>query len=125
MLRIIVEHETGDVVKKESVLKPGLGDKALRKVVEVLMVEKPEEDCCSIDFQRENKCERKACEVVLEMLPEVLTAKHIAEYLHVTPRAVYGWMKDSSSKGGLKVFRIGKVCRVYKRDFEAWLKLHE
>ena len=57
----------------------------------------------------------------LASLPDVLTARHISDYLHVTTRQVYIWMATAPEHGGLRSFSIGRVTRAYKTDFISWI----
>lgn len=58
----------------------------------------------------------------LESLPDILTAAHIAKYMHFSGRRVYELMDLSPDFGGIRSFRIGRSRRVEKADFIAWLK---
>lgn len=54
-----------------------------------------------------------------ENLPDVLTAKHIAIYLSLSLRRVYELINEGTIKGR----KLGKKSiRVYKADFEIYLK---
>lgn len=53
--------------------------------------------------------------------PEIMTAAHIAEYLHISRRRVYELFKLSPSKGGIPCIEIGASKRVRKESFVDWL----
>lgn len=54
-------------------------------------------------------------------LPEVLTAKHISEHLHLSKRRVYELIQINPTAGGIKSFDIGRSRRVMKKDYLDWL----
>lgn len=57
----------------------------------------------------------------LSELPEILTAKHIAEYLSISRRRVYELFQLKPEYGGIPNFEIGKSKRVDKVDFISWI----
>ncbi|MED1786194.1 helix-turn-helix domain-containing protein [Brevibacillus laterosporus] len=57
----------------------------------------------------------------LEELPPVLTAQHIAKYLHISRRRVYELMELKE----FPLIRIGKSKRVNKEGFIRWLQDQE
>lgn len=58
----------------------------------------------------------------LESMPDILTARDIAEYLHISRRRVYELFQLHPSQGGITNFDIGNSKRVDKDDFIAWVK---
>lgn len=58
----------------------------------------------------------------LDEFPEILTAKHIAAYLSLTPKTIYELFKINPRAGGIPSFDIGGSKRVDKRDFVKWLE---
>jgi excisionase family DNA binding protein len=61
----------------------------------------------------------------LEEYPEIMTAAHIAEYLHISRRRVYELCKLDPSKGGIPCMEIGLSKRVKKDSLTAWLSSKE
>jgi DNA-binding transcriptional regulator LsrR (DeoR family) len=61
----------------------------------------------------------------LEEYPEIMTAAHISEYLHISRRRVYELCKLAPSKGGIPCIEIGLSKRVKKGSFVAWLNSRE
>ena len=59
--------------------------------------------------------------IQFNQMPEVLTAKHIAEYLNISRRRVYELFQLKPSQGGIPNFDIGISKRVIKEDFEEWI----
>jgi hypothetical protein len=57
--------------------------------------------------------------------PEILTAAHIAEYLHISRRRVYELFKLSQANGGIPCIEIGLSKRVKKDSFVTWLSSRE
>ncbi|MEK5176326.1 helix-turn-helix domain-containing protein [Heyndrickxia sp. FSL W8-0496] len=57
----------------------------------------------------------------LEEYPEIMTAAHISEYLHISRRRVYELFKLSPSHGGIPCIAIGASKRVRKESFNHWL----
>lgn len=55
-------------------------------------------------------------------LPEMLTAKHIAEYLGISRRRVYELFQLKPKFGGIPNLDIGFSKRVVKEDFINWLE---
>lgn len=60
--------------------------------------------------------------ITIEDLPEVLTAEHISNHLHLTKQCIYNLMMLSLSVGGIPSFKIGRSRRTYKSDYVAWLE---
>ena len=58
----------------------------------------------------------------LDRMPDIITAKHIAGYLHISKRRVYELMQVKPEAGGIRTFSFGASKRVDKRDFVIWLK---
>jgi len=52
------------------------------------------------------------------MEEELLTVKEVAEWLRLTPRTIYSWVKQ----GRLKVYRIGKQLRFRREEINAFLR---
>ncbi|MBE7483615.1 MAG: helix-turn-helix domain-containing protein [Polyangiaceae bacterium] len=48
---------------------------------------------------------------------QVFTVQEVAEYLRVTPKTVYGLVKD----GSLPSFRVGRSVRCRRTDLEAFV----
>lgn len=66
----------------------------------------------------------KDCQgITIDELPEVLTAKHISEHLHVSKRRAYELMQIKVSAGGIKCFGFGRSKRVMKTEYLKWLDL--
>lgn len=55
-------------------------------------------------------------------LPQILTAKHIAQYLGISRRRVYELLQMSEDAGGIRFFQIGLSKRVDKDDFFNWIE---
>ena len=55
-------------------------------------------------------------------LPEILTAKHIAEYLDISRRRVYELFQITPTAGGIPNFEIGLSKRVDRDDFLRWIE---
>ncbi|UCZ53716.1 helix-turn-helix domain-containing protein [Bacillus shivajii] len=58
----------------------------------------------------------------MDELPEILTAKHIAEYLGISRRRVYELFQLKPKHGGIPNFDIGFSKRVYKEDLKNWIE---
>ncbi|MFD1777058.1 helix-turn-helix domain-containing protein [Paenibacillus rhizophilus] len=58
----------------------------------------------------------------IESLPDIITAQHISDYLHISRRRVYELLEIPESQGGIRCFSIGISKRVDKRDFLAWIE---
>ena len=56
-----------------------------------------------------------------DLLPDTLTAQHIADFLGISRRRVYELCKIHENAGGIPSFNIGKTNRVIKSDFEKWI----
>ncbi len=52
------------------------------------------------------------------MEEELLTVKEVAEWLRVTPKTIYGWVK----LGRLKVYHVGKQLRFRREEINAFLR---
>lgn len=63
--------------------------------------------------------------ITIDELPEVLTAKHIAEHLHISKARVYELLRLSPSAGGIPSFKFGKSCRATKEKYLKWIKSRE
>ncbi|MGD6832543.1 helix-turn-helix domain-containing protein [Sutcliffiella halmapala] len=61
----------------------------------------------------------------LEDYPEIMTAAHISEYLHISRRRVYELFQVPPSNGGIPVIQIGITKRVRKDSFVSWLNNQE
>lgn len=59
--------------------------------------------------------------ITTEELPDILTAKHISEHLHVSKRRAYELLQISPSIGGIKSFTFGRSVRARKDDYLKWL----
>lgn len=57
-----------------------------------------------------------------EMLSNMLTAKHIADYLGISRRRVYELLQMNEESGGIRCFHIGLSKRVDKKDFLQWIE---
>lgn len=57
----------------------------------------------------------------MDILPEVLTAQHIATYLGISRRRVYELFQTNPKSGGIPNFDIGASKRVEKKDFIEWI----
>jgi hypothetical protein len=60
--------------------------------------------------------------LTIESLPEILTAKHISDYLGISRRRVYELFQIKPQYGGIPNFDIGYSKRVDKRDFLLWIE---
>lgn len=60
-------------------------------------------------------------QAALAHLPEVLTARDIADFLRVNVRRVYDNLQLKPTAGGIPHVRIGKQMRIQKSDFIAWM----
>ena len=49
---------------------------------------------------------------------ELLTVKEVAEWLRLTPRTIYSWVKQ----GRLKVYHIGKQLRFRREEINSFLR---
>jgi Helix-turn-helix domain len=61
----------------------------------------------------------------IEELPEILTAQHISDYLHISRRRVYELFQIPADNGGIPVISIGLTKRVKKKSFVSWLQEKE
>lgn len=57
----------------------------------------------------------------LDEFPDILTAKHIADHLHVSKLRVYELLQLSPAVGGIKIFSFGRSVRARKEDYALWL----
>lgn len=55
--------------------------------------------------------------------PDILTAKHISEHLHLSKVRVYELLRLAPCAGGIKSFGIGRSKRVAKQDYLDWLEV--
>jgi hypothetical protein len=62
--------------------------------------------------------------ITLEELPDVLTARHVSEFLGISKRRAYELFQLSINAGGIKSMSFGKSKRIYKSDFLEWLSNH-
>jgi excisionase family DNA binding protein len=60
--------------------------------------------------------------ITFESLPDILEAKHIAQYLRISRRRVYELCHLSPKHGGIPNFSIGASIRVEKEDFNQWVE---
>lgn len=58
----------------------------------------------------------------MEGMPEVITVKHIAEYLSISRRRTYELLQLNAEQGGIPFFEVGKSKRVMKVDFIKWIE---
>lgn len=58
--------------------------------------------------------------MIIEELPEILTVKHIAEYLSLSRKTVYELLKLKPEAGGIPNWDAGSSKRVDKADFIKW-----
>lgn len=61
----------------------------------------------------------------LDAYPEILTAQHIADYLHISRRRVYELLEMPFSQGGIPCIVIGLSKRVQKETFIKWMHQKE
>lgn len=59
--------------------------------------------------------------ITLDLLPEIITAQHIANYLSISRRRVYELFQLKPEFGGIPNFEIGLSKRVEKSDFLKWI----
>ena len=62
--------------------------------------------------------------ITLEELPDVLTARHVSEFLGISKVRAYELFRLSANVGGIKSIAFGRIRRVYKKDFLEWLSSH-
>jgi len=58
----------------------------------------------------------------IDSLPEILTARHISDYLGISRGKVYTLFQLKPAFGGIPSFDIGNSKRVEKKDFLAWIE---
>ena len=58
----------------------------------------------------------------MDKLPEMITAKNIADYLGISRRRVYELFQLNTKYGGIPNFDIGLSKRVEKKDFINWIE---
>lgn len=63
----------------------------------------------------------KQVSATIEELPQVLTAQHIADYLHLARLTIYELYKLPPEHGGIPNFKVGKSRRTLKTDFINWI----
>ncbi|MFS0820790.1 helix-turn-helix domain-containing protein [Bacillus sp. 1P02SD] len=64
-------------------------------------------------------------EKTLEEYPEIMTASHIASYLHISRRRVYELLKLSPANGGIPCIEIGISKRVLREDLMKWIEMQK
>lgn len=57
----------------------------------------------------------------LEEYPEIMTATHISEYLHISRRRVYELFNLTPTNGGIPNIVIGASKRVRKETLVNWI----
>lgn len=57
----------------------------------------------------------------IDMLPDILTAQNIADYLKISRKTVYGLLQLKPTYGGIPNFPIGTSKRVRKEDLISWI----
>jgi DNA-binding XRE family transcriptional regulator len=57
----------------------------------------------------------------MDAMPDILTAKMIAEHLHLSVEQVYNLFKLSPVAGGIPSFSIGRSKRARKSEYVKWL----
>jgi len=60
--------------------------------------------------------------MIIDDLPEILTAQQIATYLGISRRRVYELFQTVPKHGGIPNFEIGISKRVEKKDFIKWIE---
>ena len=60
--------------------------------------------------------------VLIEDLPEMLTAQNIADCLGISRRRVYELFQLKAEYGGIPNFEIGLSKRAEKKDFVKWIE---
>lgn len=60
--------------------------------------------------------------MLMNDLPEILTAQHIAGYLGVSRGKIYELFQVNPLSGGIPNFEIGASKRVEKKDFVDWIE---
>ncbi|MEN6350309.1 MAG: helix-turn-helix domain-containing protein [Syntrophomonas sp.] len=63
--------------------------------------------------------------IKISEMPEIITAQHIADYLHISRRRVYELLSLAPEAGGIPSIVIGASKRAAKTDFEAWLEIRK
>ena len=81
--------------------------------------QKPERNCTETLETNENNVYKT---ITIDEMPEILTAKHIAEHLHLSKPRVYELMRTPVAAGGMTSFAIGKSKRVLRGDFLKWIE---
>ncbi|MNP04023.1 hypothetical protein D3C76_959250 [compost metagenome] len=59
--------------------------------------------------------------LTLEELPQILTAQHIADHMHIARITVYELFNIPPERGGISNFRVGKSRRVTKDEYIKWI----
>lgn len=57
-----------------------------------------------------------------EVLPDLLTAQNVADYISISRRRVYELFQLPVERGGIPCITIGTTKRVDKRDLIKWLE---
>jgi excisionase family DNA binding protein len=57
-------------------------------------------------------------EVLMSRSSEILTAKQVADYLHIHPLTVHRYARE----GKIPAFKIGTDWRFHKKYIEKWIK---
>lgn len=60
--------------------------------------------------------------MLINELPEMLTAQHISNYLGISRGKVYMLFQINPAAGGIPNFAIGTSKRVEKKDFVTWIE---
>jgi len=60
--------------------------------------------------------------LLINNLPEILTAQYIANYLGISRRRVYELFQLNPAFGGIPNFDIGFSKRAEKKDFLSWIE---
>lgn len=55
---------------------------------------------------------------MVDSLPGTLTPQQVADFLQVEPQTVWRMIR----RGELPAFRVGRVYRITREDFEHWLE---
>lgn len=68
------------------------------------------------------KLREKRKSTSLEILPEILTAQDIADYIGISRRRVYELFQLKPDSGGIPNFELGRSKRALKNDFVKWIE---
>ncbi|MDF2636103.1 MAG: hypothetical protein K0R78_2977 [Pelosinus sp.] len=69
-----------------------------------------------VEQEKEQSSNTMESGMVINNLPEILTAKHISDYLNISRRRVYELFQLNPKFGGIPCFSIGTSKRVDKKD---------